>query len=59
MTDAGKVMLNKAKDIKAYCESIECVECPFHRQVLKEYGGESYCELDWCPTEWDLDGMED
>ncbi|MCR5446414.1 MAG: hypothetical protein K6E80_02240 [Schwartzia sp.] len=31
MKDAAKVMLNKAKDIKAWCQNVECDSCVFMR----------------------------
>lgn len=30
MSEASKVMLNKAKDLRAYCEAVgDCKDCPF------------------------------
>lgn len=54
MKDAAKVMLNKAKDIKAWCQNVECDSCVFMRS-------NGACRLNEAsPAGWEVeDGTEE
>ena len=54
MTEAGKVMTNKAKDIRAYCEAIQdCRDCPFYMEGNATRALAVGCGLNF-PSRWIL-----
>lgn len=54
----NKYVLNWARNIKAWCECVDCRECPFGKKTINGFRCRLTQEGITFPANWDLDKEE-